>query len=549
MINYDDARDAAEFHVARDGQPCQVWQRAGEVQPMPGGGWLVFIETDATDEAGRPSRDWWHITRATADGYHTAADCPRNLPSVGASADQAGPDLASVVTRDADGYSVFGFDAEGYDRDGYDAQGYDRDGYDRDGYDEDGDDRYGRNRNPAARDLDLDEEWARFAGYQREEFLQHLRDKVSDPDEVDEIEFCDNCSDPVWDTSRAGNGRDICESCWEDWYTCDHCDDRFPSDDMNSTLDEGYVCDSCLRRYYSFCDSCDGYYADEYSDDHDHNSGYGCECESPAMEFTVGNGGGEPLRNDTRVTIELTSGVISTEGLQAIRDYLRDNVADGWAIDLGALGDEWQTRTGNYAKRLSRYVYQQYQTKLTPEDLSAIGQIARNHSESVSVAIEVTRDLNMSPSDFYHDDSCWWACNGDYEESRCALKSNGGFALRSFNGRYDGYVSGRAWVMPLKLNEDGKLRPTFNTRTPDAFVVFNGYGDLSGYAGPRVIAHMAGLTYRKIGFGCGPMYINSGGYLIAPEEIAQRYSEDRSLYLDVSTHASLYDRERELTHV
>jgi hypothetical protein len=60
---------------------------------------------------------------------------------------------------------------------------------------------------------------------------------------------------------------------------------------------------------------------------------------------------------------------------------------------------------------------------------------------------------------------------------------------------------------------------------------------------------MAGLTYRKIGFGCGPMYINSGGYLIAPEEIAQRYSEDRSLYLDVSTHASLYDRERELTHV
>lgn len=96
--------------------------------------------------------------------------------------------------------------------------------------------------------------------------------------------------------------------------------------------------------------------------------------------------------------------------------------------------------------------------------------------------------------------------------------------------------------MPLRRDLFGKLSPTFDTITPDAFVTFNGYGDLGGYAPARILSHMAGWTYRKIEFTCSPMYINAGGYLVAPEEIAAPFT-DRQLNLSVSQHSSLYERE------
>jgi len=216
--------------------------------------------------------------------------------------------------------------------------------------------------------------------------------------------------------------------------------------------------------------------------------------------------------------------------------------------DLYAIGAQWQARDGNYAKRLSRHAYKAHQLKLTPEVMSQVGTIARDHSTAVSVTIEVSRELNESAGYWYHEDSCWW---NSYSESRCALKTNGGFGLRSFStGDPYADVTGRAWVLPLRLNENGYPLPTFDTRTPDAFVVFNGYGDLSGYTPARILAHMAGWTYRKIGFECNPMYVNAGGYLIAPEDIAGRYT-DGSLHLSVDQHARLYDdeRERELARV
>ena len=130
-------------------------------------------------------------------------------------------------------------------------------------------------------------------------------------------------------------------------------------------------------------------------------------------------------------------------------------------------------------------------------------------------------------------------------------------------------VTGRAWVMPLKLtgkNQPGPrdpnlcsdpvccpppepvagapaLAPTFDTMTPDAFIVFNGYGDLSGYGPARIMAHMAGMTYRKVAFTCSPMYVNGEqGYLVAPEALAEKYTDGR-LNLSVPQHADLYDTE------
>jgi len=92
----------------------------------------------------------------------------------------------------------------------------------------------------------------------------------------------------------------------------------------------------------------------------------------------------------------------------------------------------------------------------------------------------------------------------------------------------------------------------FDTMTPDAFIVFNGYGDLSGYGPARIMAHMAGMTYRKVAFTCTPMYVNGEqGYLVAPEALAEKYTDGR-LSLTVPQHADLYDTEinasKELTN-
>jgi hypothetical protein len=388
-------------------------------------------------------------------------------------------------------------------------------------------------------------------------------DSIEDEDEDDgvEKEDCSSCGDstPVDDMTGTSDG-DVCETCVDDYYQCVNCEDLFTS--LNSTLSDDEACDRCLRLHWTYCNDCDGYYPDGYEDDHEHEDG--CDCEAPGRGFMVRNDGDPLLANDTPATVSLPAGVISAEGLTGIFNYLRDYArgiedaeerlnmrALASMVSVGELGDKWQTKEGNFTKRLSRYAYKTYGLKVPAHVISGVGCIARDHSTSVDFEVEVTRELNQSPEEFAHEDSCWWQ---SYYEGRCALKNNGGFGLRTFKDNHYGhrYASGRAWVFPLKQDDQG-LTPTFNTETPDAFVVFNGYGDLSGYAAPRLLSHMAGMTYRRITFSCSvtdldneDMYVNGdSGYLIAPEEIARHYT-DGSLSLSLQKHSNLYYNEREV---
>jgi hypothetical protein len=296
-------------------------------------------------------------------------------------------------------------------------------------------------------------------------------------------------------------------------------------------------------------------------------------CSSPQLEFTVRNGTGT-LANDTRATVTLPEGVISDAGINAIRTYLRHaggasaipavyNGLHSLSYDVGeTVTAEWQSRGGNFTKRLSARAFKVHALKIDPEILAKVGNIARDHSKAVSVTIDVTRQLNQPSGYFYHDDSCWW---GSYGSSRCALKTNGGFGLRALPHNNDYGVTGRAWVLPLlrtggpvvppvhfpprdargrfaeRPEVPGKLVPTFNTLNADAMVVFNGYGELGGYAPARIVADMTGWTYKRISFSADPMYINSGGFLIGPEEITQVTSE---LYLSIQRHSRLYHTEQ-----
>jgi hypothetical protein len=350
------------------------------------------------------------------------------------------------------------------------------------------------------------------------------------------ISLCADCSEIDHEGTNVDGRGFICEPCLSDCYTyCDYHSGYVRSHDITIVNDD-CVCERCCENYTFWCDDCDERYHNDYRGDH-HHGGYDC-CDSPVTSFAVQNNGDGALRNDTRATVSLPAGVITPEGMLAIYNWLRQQ--DQWdAAQIAYRAEpEWQTKQGNFTKRLSRALYKQQGIKLEPAVMSHIGNIAREHSTPVHHDIEVTRQLNLGPEEFAHEESCWWQ---SYFESRCALKTNGGYGLRSFDE--DDNVTGRAWVMPLRLTEGGTLVPTFETLDPDAFIVFNGYGKLGGYVPARIVAHMAGMTYRKVDLSLDPMYVNSdSGYLVAPEEIAEPYT-DGSYSVSMEQHSSLYHQE------
>jgi hypothetical protein len=400
-------------------------------------------------------------------------------------------------------------------------------------------------------------------------FLDGLREQVTEPERVDEeVKQCSQCSAAHHvDESNVWSGGDVCDRCYNGFSECYGCNQHFPC--LTYTADGENICDECRDESYFYCDECDEWQQNDQRENHRHGPCGTPECESPQQEFFIRNDGDPMLRNDTRVTVRLPAGQISPEGMLEIRQMLRDEYYNDNEEDYtkrqawrllsmqveDKVGPVWQTRNGNFTKRLSRFAYQEHGIKIPSTLVSSIGNVARDHSTAVDHAIETTRDLNMGPEAFCHEESCFW---GSYSESRCILKTNGGFGLRTFTDDPDAWNSdapvGRAWVMPLKVNPDEPVRtgltPTFETQTPDALIVFNGYGNLSGYVPARIMAHMYGWTYRKIGFECSPMYVNGdSAYLIAPEEIAGNYT-DGHLVIRTNTHATLFDTEKEdLSHV
>ena len=428
----------------------------------------------------------------------------------------------------------------------------------------------------ALSEINLDSAWSGWSlgqsAYDREGFRDYLRGISFEHDEIDDISWCDDCSALSGDDSYTlHNGDSVCSSCVDEYYLCndceefhsstntignrevcsdcttngeysfcDDCDEYVTWNDSHSIGDDT-VCESCLDRNYSYCDRCE-----EYSSNNDPcDCGRECDydCSSPAQYFTVRNDGDSPLENDTRTTVSLPAGVISAEGIGAIALHLRygtraDPSHDAYmalSMRLSEIGDKWQAKDGNYTKRLSRFAYKNLALKVSPDVLSEIGNIASAHSTAVSFHLETTRDLNQSAESFCHGESCWWT---DYARaSRCALKSQGGFGLRTFSQLDNGYgfhnePTGRAWVMPLRFVESdtpsARFLPTFDTMSPDAFIVFNGYGALTGYGPARILAHMAGMTYRKVALDIDGMYINGDtGYLVAPEDIASQFTDGR----------------------
>lgn len=426
-------------------------------------------------------------------------------------------------------------------------------------------------------DFDLRGAWMSFAyAYRRQAghsywskpahdaFIDDVRRVIADQDNMPEIVWCESCEDPTDEDAATvvnGGSAHACDECFSDNYSsCDDCRTIVHYDYLTSTMDDYSVCDECRGDNYSYCEDCGGYYHESDSGEHRHG---GCDCTPPDIRVRFPQADGTTLSEDDRVAVSLPAGTISEEGIKSIAFLIRAHAFDAVAYNPdGSMSEEacelrdkwrnlsyavarmdnrWQTKEGNFTKRLSKLAHKNYALKLPPALVTQVGNIARDNSQGSEIEIELTRDLNLPAEDFYHENSCWWK---SYSESRCSLKNNGGIGLRTFGGTRYQPVSGRAWIMPLKADEEGALHPTFDAMTADAFMVFNGYGDLSGYTPARVVAGMTGMTYRKIGFNCSPMHVNGdSGYLVASEEICERYATIGRLSLYVDSHSNLYFRE------
>lgn len=349
---------------------------------------------------------------------------------------------------------------------------------------------------------------------------------------------CLSCNDWEWiDNSHAlASGDYVCGSCVKDYTPCDGC--GLYTEDHDITYVGGYrlgrsYCSDCLGDHCYYCDECDEWDIDEHEHEPDPSL---CECESPNLSFqfpAVGTDSISTFGNDERITVTLPAGVIDEVGLKKILLFLIDSEMPASISDineaLNEVGNQWQSRRGNFTRRLARELHKRGGLKMPDGVISEVGNLARRYSsESSKWSIEMTRNLNMPPEAFCHQDSCWWQ---SYSASRCALKNWGGLGLRAFHveeNYYDDPI-GRAWVQPLNAD----LSPTHDTMNARAYMVYNCYGHLSGYVAARIIGHLTSMTYRGgVEFCAGDQYINNNTAWIVSDIATCENTSSLSIYKD-----------------
>lgn len=383
-----------------------------------------------------------------------------------------------------------------------------------------------------------------------------------------DVTYCEDCTLP---TLRPVHG-DVCDACVTEYYRlCHHCDGWVADDEAHSIDDESY-CRSCLERYYVTCWRCNeyAYHSDAFTVDgfrfcancHDNleycerceetyyqpHTCSTCECvpERRRFRFPIENGA-RSVASERRVTVTLPAGTVSREGMQQISWVVFDEVAASSDPNINTkcyiarsavmqLECDWQTRTGNFPKRLQKAILQATGFKASAELISRIGNLARQHSGSQAKwHVEMSRNLNASAQHWYHGESCWW---GSYSHSRCRLKGCGGLGMRTFDTAGDlADVTGRMWVIPL----DAQLKPTHDTILAFAYLAFNAYG-FEGYDGARVLAQMTGLSYRKIYLHADDdrhMYVNGQtGFLIANQTTCNANTQWTMFDVDCAAHGA-----------
>ena len=354
--------------------------------------------------------------------------------------------------------------------------------------------------------------------------------------DTDDLTVCDGCETLQWSSETCFLDHTIlCEDCYSASYTeCAWCGDATRHEDAEQIEDIGEsYCRRCAELYAYWCDEC----GEWSSDPHDHKQW--CHCEARHQAFHMALADGTTLANDARHTVILPRGVIARQGIDKIATLLRNDAGVmvwGDAL-IEAVGDVWQTRRGNFTRRVSSWAHRIHQVTIPSAILAEIGNIARAFSsDETTFHVELTRDFNRGPAAFYHEDSCWYGGNRSYNISLCALKDQGGIGLRSYASDHADAdePNGRAWIEPITIDEFGDANPTDDPGS-GVYVVINCYGALEGYAAARVLAAMIGGSYRKIAVRVLPQYVNGdSGYIVGPSDVIDNIGKVSTI-VDVDT--------------
>lgn len=225
--------------------------------------------------------------------------------------------------------------------------------------------------------------------------------------------------------------------------------------------------------------------------------------------------------------IILISNII--DNLQKVYGFYSESWPDDWNWDLIVNGKG--KYVGSLAKRIAKFVYNEFQTKLNNEQMGEIGSIIGQYSNNESnYYIDFVDEFNWEEGDFGDYGSCYWGCRFHARE---ILANEGCLAIRFYNKyteeqrekygcpEYEGM--GRAWLMP----KDKK------------FIVFNGYG-LETLKITRILANFLNKSYKRIELknqecDSGYIYINNGsGYIIGQESKINEYiSVDLNIEINI----------------
>lgn len=179
--------------------------------------------------------------------------------------------------------------------------------------------------------------------------------------------------------------------------------------------------------------------------------------------------------------------------------------------------DKWMTKEGTLIKRISKYIKDNWHTKIPPDVQARVGEgIRRRMVEDTIVYGDTTNVFDWHSGDFGDRGSCFWGDNAGAKDLIC---DNGGFAIRLYMD--DTYETGRArcWCIPQD----------------NVFYVFNAYPKtqrIELFA--NILTQLLGLDYtnRKVdlcnyGSTGGLLYLNSGmGYAVHHNSIDPGYEHD-----------------------
>jgi len=223
-------------------------------------------------------------------------------------------------------------------------------------------------------------------------------------------------------------------------------------------------------------------------------------------------------------TLKTPEGEISAAGKREINLYLSNNILPH--PDDDNFEWVWQNKRGTLPKRLQSYFYKTHNLKLSPSQISELGNLGRRHSDdSKEFILDFDNKIQWWAGDFGDSGSCYWGtCSG----AKDMLRDNGACAVRSFYRKYDpqtgkqfegldyAHLKGnaRAWVAPI---------------TENRIIVFNGYG-LTTLQFARLLALKFNCTYKKISLtnnGCddGLLYINCDGIVVGQWAQIENLSE------------------------